>query len=217
MTYLVIAIMLIGVALWFAASYRALVGLSRSIRAAAETLAERLARRHQALGNLIELVSGELPKEPELARQLSEARAQAVAAAGRELKERQRLEDDLGERAGLLLAALQNDPAVGDDERYTRLRDAVLDAEDALTLARQDYNDLVVRFNARRTMLPARLFAARAGIGPVEEFNIGDFFARHPLQIKATLPTPGKSAFPRISRRAGSDSESSADRSTTKI
>lgn len=195
MVYLVIAITIVALALWAGLNYRNLLALRRSVEACANKLSEQLKQRHDSIEKFVGSLPDELKQESDLTQKLREARARAVAQAQEPLKQRESVENELGDCIGRLLSALQKDGHLADSERYSQLRDRVLDVEDVVTLARQDYNDLVVRFNLQQTILPASLFAKKAGIKPLEEFEIDDVFAKYPLKIKGTMPTPKRSVI----------------------
>ena len=196
MIYLVIALTIIGLGLWFGSNYKAVTDLRALINMAGSKVKEQLKLRHDGIEKFAGQVSNQLRKESDLISRLSGALSIARAQESELLAKREDAENDLGDCLGQLLQALQNDEQLAASDDYALMRDAILDIEDALTLARQDYNDLIARYNHKQRLVPVSLIADKIGIKPLEEFEIEDVFARYPLKIKGTLPTPRKSLLP---------------------
>jgi hypothetical protein len=193
MLYLVIAFTVIGLAAWVAANFKRFSALKQSVASAAQEVAAALEARQEKTNLLLGQLAEVLGKVPELTNKLKEALLRATEARSRSLPDRSAVEDELTESIGLLFEELERNEVVAADQRYTKLRDEVLDAEDRLNLIRQKYNDLAVRYNVQQTLYPVKWFATNLGATTVPEFDIEDLFERHPLQIKGTMPTPRRS------------------------
>lgn len=193
MIYVVIALTVISLALWFAVNYKNFAELRASIVAAAGKVKEHLKRRHEAVGKFTSTLTAELGKQPELFGKLREALDKASESAEQPLHLRQETENELGDCLGRLLQALQEDEQLYNSDSYGAERDSVLDVEDRLTISVQEHNDLAVRFNYQRTLFPVSVVAKKLASESIAEFEFKDVFSRYPLKIKIKLPTPRKS------------------------
>ncbi|MBI4533345.1 MAG: LemA family protein [Candidatus Melainabacteria bacterium] len=158
----------------------------------AETEA-RLKKRHEIIAGLLDLVKNSLGHD--LVARLSHAHKLAGSMSGPCTVQRASCEEELSESLGLVFHQLQETQVVSDSDSYIRLRDEVVSIEDEITLFKDKYNDFVVRYSARLKVFPESFIAAKAKLIAFEEFQIRDAFAKYPLKLKPTYPTPRKS-FP---------------------
>lgn len=193
MTYLVIALTVLALIVWLGLNYRSLSGIRTKALESSAKLDAELVRRHETIAEFCDSLSIHLASYKQLSDALDEARSRAHGASRQSAKEVQKAENDLGDALGQLLQVLQKDEKLADNADYIKMRDAVLDAEDAVTLAGQNRNQHVARFNAQQTLFPASLFVKQLGIMPMEELSIEDVFAKYPLKIKATMPLKKRS------------------------
>lgn len=190
MIYLVLVLLVVGLALWLWSNCNAALKLQKSVSAARDKLDQRLKARHQSVGNFADSARRMSSRQEELVQKMTDAADKAATATGQPLAERETVEEELGDAVGRLLQSLQNENGMDDSESYIKLRDEVLDSEDSLTLIRQEYNHLAARLNLTRRMFPVNLLVDKLAIKQADEFEIEDTFARYPLRIKATMPTP---------------------------
>jgi len=193
MVYVVIGITVALLGLWLWLNYWDLSKARNALDAAWSRVDTSLKSRHQLIEKLQQSARAEFKQEPELLVKLEVALAAAQGTTSREQSDRQIAEEKLGEALGQFLSALERHQEVLGAEPYNRLRDEIVSVEDELTVGRQQYNSLCVRFNMQLSVFPASLFASKLGMQPAAEFHMDDAFDRYPLKIKPTLPTPRRS------------------------
>ena len=157
--------------LWGVLTYNALVRSRNRVDQAWSGVDVQLKRRRDLVGNLVTVVEAAAAHERETVTELSEARADAVAANGRVWRERceRRL-------TGALLAvqvAVESNPELRTSNSYRELQRQLTEVEDDIVGARRIFNSNVQRFNDLVQMFPASVVANRVGsFTPRQYFDV---------------------------------------------
>ena len=152
----VAAVLLVGVALVF----NRIVGLRNRAAAAWSDIDVQLKRRHDLVGNLVEVVKGYAAHERSTLEEVTRMRVRAQetldegspAATGE-------VESGLAQRIGKLFAVVEAYPELKASESFSSLHHALVDVEDHLQNARRYYNAVVRDLNTRIQSFPDMLIA----------------------------------------------------------
>ncbi|HKQ61084.1 MAG TPA: LemA family protein [Candidatus Polarisedimenticolaceae bacterium] len=164
--------------------YNRLVSLRNRAAGAWSDIDVQLERRHDLVGNLVEVVRGYSAHERTTLEGVVEARARAEDArgAGRPA-EAGSAEGALGARLKSLLAVVEAYPELKASARFLDLQRALVAVEEAIQNARRYYNAVVRDFNTRIQSFPDVLVARPFGFAEREFFE---------------LESPQEAAVPRI-------------------
>jgi len=119
----------------------------------------QLKRRHDLVPNLVATVKGYAEHESSVLTKVTEARAQAAAAASR--GERAQAEMRLSSALGAVNALAEQYPQLRAAESFTRLQAQLAEVEDEIQAARRLYNANVARYNTRIQIFPNSVLAGR--------------------------------------------------------
>lgn len=160
------------------ALFNRLVADRNQMRAAWSDIDVQLTRRHDLTPQLVTAVQAYADYERTTLAAVSALRTNAAAAT--DLGERARLEDELGNGIGRLLALVERYPDLKASDNFLLLQRDLVAIEDHLQYARRFYNGAVRQFNTRIERFPDLIVARLGG------FRRGQFFEATPPQ--RTLP-----------------------------
>lgn len=164
----IVAIIIVSVMI-----YNGLVNLKHQVDNAFKQIDIQLKRRHDLIPNLVNSVKGEMKFEKETLREVVEARAGAVnASKGGSVGDIAANEGILSQALGKLLAISENYPDLKAIEAVKKLMEELAHTENALSFARQLYNDLVTKFNIKQQVFPNNLFSSMLGFVPSVLFEL---------------------------------------------
>jgi LemA protein len=190
---LVLLVLIVLLAGWLVATYNGLVTLKNQVANAWKQIDVQLQRRHDLIPNLVNAVRGYMEFERDTLERVMAARARAVAATGAQAQAQ--AEGELTQALGRLFAVVENYPDLKANQNVLQLQEQLTTTENQLGFARQLYNDLVMRFNIKQTVLPTSLFARMLGFTPAEYFNVPEE-ARAVPQVDLSLGRPPAAAPP---------------------
>ena len=166
----VLLAVVVALALWMVSAYNRLIALKNQVANAWKQIDVQLKRRHDLIPNLVESVKGYMKYEQETLTKVMEARSRAVSSTG--VKASAEAENALTQTLGKIFALMENYPELKANENVLRLQEELTTTENQIAFARQYYNDLVMRFNMRQEVFPARLVAGFFNFKPSEFFNV---------------------------------------------
>ena len=117
-----------------------------------ETLEAVIAARNQALGAGQQAAAN--PGDPKAMQALGQAEGQLGGALSR------------------LLMVMENYPDLKANENMMALQEELTATENKVAFARQSYNDSVTRYNTKREVFPAVIFAGMFGFGEADLFEL---------------------------------------------
>jgi LemA protein len=171
MTFVYIAVgVVLLVALWAVLTYNALVRSRNRVDQAWSGVDVQLKRRRDLVHNLVAVVETSAMHERETITELSEARADAMAASGRVWRERceRRL---TGALVGVAVA-VEAYPELQASNAYLELQRQLTDVEDDIVGARRIFNSNVQRFNDLVQTFPASFVAGFGSFTPRQYFDV---------------------------------------------
>ena len=154
----VIAIIVIIVVI-VASIYNGLVSRRNRIDEALGQIEVQLKRRHDLIPNLVEAVKGYMGFEQSVLTQVTQARANAVAAGAQGPAAQASAENALTGALRSLFAVVENYPDLKASTNVMQLQEELTTTENQISFSRQHYNASVLDYNNAIQTIPAVLFA----------------------------------------------------------
>ena len=166
----VIAIIVIIVVI-VASIYNGLVSRRNRIDEALGQIEVQLKRRHDLIPNLVEAVKGYMGFEQSVLVQVTQARANAVAAGAQGPAAQASAENALTGALRSLFAVVENYPDLKANTNVMQLQEELTTTENQISFSRQHYNASVLDYNNAIQTIPAVLFAGILGFVKREFFD----------------------------------------------
>ena len=170
---IVIAIIVV-VVLFVVGLYNGLVGRRNRIDEAFAQIEVQLKRRHDLIPNLVNAVKDYMGFEQSVLTQVTQARANAVAAGGQGPVAQAQAENVLTGALRSLFAVVENYPELKANQNVLSLQEQLTTTENQISFARQHYNAVVLDYNQSIATVPNVLVAGPLG------FTKREFFAAEP-------------------------------------
>lgn len=164
----IILIVLVVAVAWLIFSYNRLVVLRNRAREASSDIEVQQKRRYDLIPNLMESVKGYMKHERGVFEKVTEARARAMGATG---KEKAGAENMLSGALKSLFAVAENYPQLKANENFAKLQDELTDTENKIQAARRFYNATVMELNTKIEVFPTNLIANALGFSKIEFFD----------------------------------------------
>ena len=165
----VIAILVIGVLL-----YNGLVQRRLRVDEAFAQIDVQLKRRHDLIPNLVNAVKDYMGFEQAVLTQVTQARANAVAAGAQGPAAQAQAENVLTGALRSVFAVVENYPELKANENVLSLQEQLTTTENQISFSRQHYNATVLDYNQTLATFPSVLVAGPLG------FTKREFFAAEP-------------------------------------
>lgn len=130
-----------------------------------------LTERNALIGNLVEAVKGFAGQEHKVLKDVIDARAAAMASAGRASLE---ADTQIGQSLNSLFAISENYPELASSRHFAELRGELTRMEDRITASRRFYNLSVEELNGVRRAFPGNLIDRFVPFGRHEKFSLGE-------------------------------------------
>jgi LemA protein len=171
-------VMLVAIALLV--SYNRFVRQRNLVRNAWHNIDTELQRRYDLIPNLVEVVRGYAAHEERVLREVTAARAAAVATVGAP-DEQEGPERALVDGLRSLLAVAEHYPTLRASEHYLALQHELVTTEDRIQVARRIYNANVRALNTRVEAMPSALVARCFGFPAAPYFEVGPAIGDPPV------------------------------------
>ena len=158
--------------LWLVGIFNGLIVLKNRVAEAFSDVDVQLKRRYDLIPNLIDTVKGYAEHERELFEKVTEARTAAMGVPNKDIKEKARVENVLGDTLKSLFAVAENYPQLKANENFLALQEELSDTENKIMSARRFYNNNVKDFNTRQQTFPTTLFVGMLGFKPADFFGL---------------------------------------------
>jgi LemA protein len=165
----VVAILVIGVLI-----YNGLVQRRLRIDEAFAQIDVQLKRRHDLIPNLVNAVKDYMGFEQDVLTQVTQARANAVAAGAQGPAAQAQAENVLTGTLRSLFAVVENYPELKANQNVLSLQEQLTTTENQISFSRQHYNAVVLDYNQSIATIPNVLIAGPLG------FTKREFFAAEP-------------------------------------
>jgi LemA protein len=185
--------------------YNGLVQRRLRIDEAMAQVEVQLKRRWDLIPNLVDAVKGYMGFEQKVLTDVTEARANAVAAGGRGPAEQAVAENALTSTLRSLFAVVENYPDLKSNQNVLDLQEQLTTTENQISFARQHYNASVLDYNTAIATFPNVLIAGPFNFDKREFFDAEPEASRTPRvdlgfseldSERATRPAPSTSQEP---------------------
>ena len=171
MELIVVIAIIVVVVLIVASIYNGLVTRRNRIDEALGQIEVQLKRRHDLIPNLVEAVKGYMGFEQSVLTQVTQARANAVAAGAQGPAAQATAENALTGALRSLFAVVENYPDLKANQNVMQLQEELTTTENQISFSRQHYNASVLDYNNSIQTIPAVLFAGILGFTKREFFD----------------------------------------------
>lgn len=183
---MMIGLIVLGVIVLFAffaiAAYNNLVSLREQVRSAWAQIDVVLKRRYDLIPNLVETVKGYAAHERGTLEAVIAARNTAVAAS--DPAARSQAEGQLSGALRQLFAVAEAYPDLKANQNFMQLQGELATTENQISSFRQNYNNLVARYNTAMLSFPNNLIAGPFGFTPQPFFEVQDQAQREAPAVK---------------------------------
>lgn len=172
---IIVVIALVAIALVFVVVlYNRLVSLRQRVFSAYSDVDVQLKRRHDLVPNLVETVKGYAVHERGVFDEVTQARANAVAAGGQPLAQRAEAENALTGALRSLFAVAEAYPQLQAVQEFRDLSANLTTTEDNIQFARRFYNAQVRDYDTALQTFPTVLLANSFGFKTSEYFEMAE-------------------------------------------
>jgi len=189
---LIIILAVVGViVLGLVLIYNSLVQRRLRIDEAFAQIEVQLKRRWDLIPNLVNAVKGYMGFEQSVLQNVTEARANAVAAGAKGPQEQAAAEGMLTGALRSLFAVVENYPELKANQNVLELQEQLTTTENQIGFARQHYNATVLEYNTSIATFPNLLVAGPLGFRPREFFDAEPEAAQVPtVDLGMSSPPP---------------------------
>lgn len=180
---LLAVVAVIGIFIWV--TYNGLVQLNVRVQEAWSDITVQLKRRADLIPNLIESVKGYAAHEKQVFQDVTEARANVLAATQKGPEATAKAENQFEQTLKSLFAVSEAYPALRATENFQQLQNELVDTEDKIQAARRFYNGGVRDMNTRVQQFPANIVAGMFKFTNKEFFEVEDMASvEKPVDVK---------------------------------
>ncbi|QQG51178.1 MAG: LemA family protein [Candidatus Saccharibacteria bacterium] len=171
--WIILAIVVVlGLFLWV--TYNGLVKLKIRVDEAWSDITVQLKRRLDLIPNLVNSVKGYAAHESGVFEKVTEARANALNAQGKGVKETAAAENQFEGALKSLFAVAEAYPDLKANQNFLQLQQELVDTEDKIQASRRFYNGGVRDLNTKIQVFPNNIFAGMLGFHQREFFEVED-------------------------------------------
>ena len=168
---IVVLIVVLILAALVVAIYNGLVQRRLRIDEAFAQIEVQLKRRHDLIPNLVNAVKGYMGFEQDVLTQVTQARANAVAAGAQGPAQQAQAENVLTGALRSLFAVVENYPDLKANQNVLELQEQLTTTENQISFSRQHYNATVLDYNTSIATFPNALIAGPFGFTKREFFD----------------------------------------------
>ena len=168
---IVVLIVVLILAALVVAIYNGLVQRRLRIDEAFAQIEVQLKRRHDLIPNLVNAVKGYMGFEQDVLTQVTQARANAVAAVAQGPAQQAQAENVLTGALRSLFAVVENYPDLKASTNVLELQEQLTTTENQISFSRQHYNATVLDYNTSIATFPNALIAGPFGFTKREFFD----------------------------------------------
>lgn len=154
--------------------YNSLVRTKIRVEEAWSDITVQLKRRYDLIPNLVNAVKGYAKHESQVFQDVTEARANALNAQGKGVKETAQAENQFEAALKSLFAVAESYPQLRASENFQQLQAELTDTEDKIMASRRFYNGAARDLNIKIDTVPSNVIAKMFGFKKREFFEVED-------------------------------------------
>lgn len=159
-------------------TYNTLTTKQQQVKASFSNVDVQLQRRADLIPNLVNTVKGYTKHEEAVFSEIAQARSRLLSA--QTVDEKSEANNQLTGALGRLLVLTENYPNLKADQQFLKLQDELAGTENRISVARRDYNQVVLDYNTTRQKFPTVVLAPVLGFQPAEEFKADESARKAP-------------------------------------
>ena len=156
--WMILIIVLVLIVLWAISVYNSLIALRNRVKDQWAQIDVQLKRRFDLIPNLVETVKGYTKHESETLEAVIKARNTYVSATVPE--EQMKADGELTKAISKLFALTESYPDLKANTNFQALQQELTETESKIAAARQFYNDTVMVYNNKVSMVPSNIIAS---------------------------------------------------------
>ena len=156
--WIILIIVLVLLVLWAISTYNKLVALRNRVKDQWAQIDVQLKRRFDLIPNLVETVKGYTKHESETLEAVIKARNTYVTAGTPEAQ--MKADGELTQAISKLFALTESYPDLKANTNFQHLQEELTETESKIASARQFYNDTVMLYNNKVSMVPSNIIAS---------------------------------------------------------
>lgn len=180
--FIIIAVIIAILVIWFIASYNGFVKLKNRIEEAFSTMDVYLKKRYDLIPNLVETVKGYAKHEAGTLEKVVQARNMAAGAST--MEDKIKGENMLQGTLRSLFAIAESYPDLKANTNFLDLQGQLQRIEDEIANSRKYYNAVVKEFNTKVEMFPSNLIAGVFHFTRKPLFEIQDETERQNVKVQ---------------------------------
>jgi LemA protein len=171
---LIVVAVIVLVLLAFIGSYNKFARQRNTIEESWRQIDVELQRRHDLIGNLVEVTTAAARFEQATLVQVTQARAQAIAAHGAGPAQRGRAEQALNGALASFFQVAESYPNLKSNADFVYLQTQLVECEDRIAAGRRFYNGNVRAYNTRFDTFPSGMVASAGRFEKKEYYEVDD-------------------------------------------
>lgn len=156
--WMILIIVLVLIVLWVISVYNSLIALRNRVKDQWAQIDVQLKRRFDLIPNLVETVKGYTKHESETLEAVIKARNTYVTAGTPEAQ--MKADGELTQAISKLFALTESYPDLKANTNFQHLQEELTQTESKIASARQFYNDTVMLYNNKVSMVPSNIIAS---------------------------------------------------------
>ena len=156
--WIILIIVLVLLVLWVISTYNKLIALRNRVKDQWAQIDVQLKRRFDLIPNLVETVKGYMKHESETLEAVIKARNTYVTAGTPEAQ--MKADGELTQAISKLFALTESYPDLKANTNFQHLQEELTQTESKIASARQFYNDTVMLYNSKVSMVPSNIIAS---------------------------------------------------------
>ena len=156
--WIILIIVLVLLVLWVISTYNKLIALKNRVKDQWAQIDVQLKRRFDLIPNLVETVKGYTKHESETLEAVIKARNTYVTAGTPEAQ--MKADGELTQAISKLFALTESYPDLKANTNFQHLQEELTQTESKIASARQFYNDTVMLYNNKVSMVPSNIIAS---------------------------------------------------------
>ena len=193
---LIVVAVIVILVVAFIAGYNKFARQRNTIEESWRQIDVELQRRHDLIGNLVEVTKAAAKFEQQTLTQVVEARAQAVGAHGAGPAAQGQAEQQLNGALSNFFAVAEQYPNLKANQDFIYLQEQMVGAEDRIAAGRRFYNGNVRAYNTRFDTFPSSMIANFGKFEKKEYYEVDDPRVRAAPSIKGAFDSLNEQVTP---------------------